>query len=117
VISAKINIKPLSVNQSLASVRGRHIKTAAARKYHADLQLLLPANSKPLDGELSLSLTVGLSSKQSDLDNVIKPFQDALQAKYKFNDSQIYELSARKQIVKKGQEYIEFSLLIVRGEV
>jgi Holliday junction resolvase RusA-like endonuclease len=117
VISACINIKPLSINQSLASVRGRHIKTAAARKYLADLQFLLPAYSKPLQGELSLTLSVGLSSKQSDLDNVIKPFQDALQAKYKFNDSQIYQLAARKQIVKKGQEYIEFSLLIARGEV
>ena len=110
MITARINIKPLSVNKSLASVRGRHIKTAAARKYLADLQLLLPANSKPLDGELSLTLSVGLSSKQSDLDNVIKPFQDALQAKYEFNDSQIYELSARKRIVKKGHEYIEFIL-------
>jgi Holliday junction resolvase RusA-like endonuclease len=110
MITARINIKPLSVNASLASVRGRQIKTAAARKYLADLQLLLPANSKPLEGELSLILTVGLSSKQADLDNVIKPFQDALQTKYKFNDHQIYSLIASKQIVKKGQEFIEFSL-------
>jgi Holliday junction resolvase RusA-like endonuclease len=55
---------------------------------------------------------VGLSNKKSDLDNVIKPFQDALQAKYKFNDHQIYHICATKMIVDRGAEFIDFGLFV-----
>ena len=111
MVTARINIKPLSVNASLASVNGRHIKTKAARQYKEDLLYLLPACHRLFEGVLSLDLVIGLSNSQSDLDNVIKPFQDALQAKYQFNDHQIHVLTARKEIVKKGQEFIEFCLM------
>ena len=46
----------------------------------------------------------------SDVDNGAKPFIDILQKKYGFNDNQIYELHLYKEIVDKGNEFIDFSI-------
>ena len=61
-------------------------------------------------GRLKIVLKFGFSSKLADWDNPIKPFQDILQKKYKFNDSQIYKAIVIKEIVKKGNEFIEFEI-------
>lgn len=102
----KIDIKPLSVNQAW---QGKRFKTPKYKQYEADVLALLPAFKVP-DGELEMHIQVGFSNKQSDLDNVVKPFVDILQKKYGFNDSRIYQLSLYKRIVPKGQEYISFDL-------
>jgi len=60
--------------------------------------------------KLKLEISVWLSSVQQDLDNVLKPFLDILQKKYSFDDDRIYEIHAKKHIVKKWEEYIDFSL-------
>ena len=62
------------------------------------------------DGKLSLIIEAGFSSRGSDVDNIAKPFIDILQKHYGFNDSRIYKLIIMKAIVKKGDEYIDFSL-------
>ena len=62
------------------------------------------------EGRLSLSLRFGLSSKNADIDNPIKPWLDILQKKYGFNDRQIYRLTVEKEDVPKGSEYIEFTI-------
>ena len=62
------------------------------------------------DGRLSISLRFGVSSKNADVDNPIKPFLDILQKKYGFNDRQIYLLTVEKVDVPKGSEYIEFEI-------
>lgn len=103
----RIDVKPLSVNESW---KGRRFKTDKYKRYESLVYLLLPNVSIPKDCKLKLIIEAGFSSKGSDLDNVIKPFQDILQKRYKFNDSQIYEIAARKVIVKKGSEYIDFKL-------
>ena len=72
--------------------------------------LILPRNLVIPEGDLSLTCWFGFSSRGSDWDNPIKPFQDILQKKYKFNDSRIYEGHVYKKIVKKGEEYIRFKL-------
>jgi Holliday junction resolvase RusA-like endonuclease len=71
--------------------------------------LLLPKVVIP-EGKLSIELTFGFSSKASDWDNPIKPFQDILQKRYGFNDSRVYKATVTKEIVKKGKEFIEFSI-------
>ena len=71
--------------------------------------LLLPPMLIP-KGKLKLNLSFGLSSKQADIDNPTKPFQDILQKVYGFNDKMIYKLEIEKKDVKKGEEYIEFEL-------
>jgi len=60
--------------------------------------------SKPME----IFIEVGFSNKASDIDNIVKPFVDILQKKYKFNDKHIYKMTVEKFIVDKGNEYIEF---------
>ena len=94
----KIDIKPLTVNQCW---QGRRFKTKEYKRFERDLQFLLPKIEIP-EGHLKLTIIWGFSNVQSDADNPVKPFQDILQKRYGFNDSQIYELSIKKEIVKKG---------------
>lgn len=101
----KIDIIPLSVNKCW---QGKRFKTPEYKKYENNVLFLLPKLNIPKEIKLKLSLTVGYSSKGSDLDNVCKPFQDILSKKYGFNDNQIYELHMFKNIVDKGKEYIAF---------
>lgn len=105
----KINIKPLSVNQAW---QGRRFKTDKYKSYEKELLYLLPnrKNFGCLDGNLRIDIKFGFSSKSSDIDNPVKPLLDILQKKYKFNDSQIYELHVKKTVVDKGDEFIEFNL-------
>lgn len=102
-----INIKPLSVNQCW---QGRRFKTPTYKKYEKELLLLLPKLTIP-EGKLEIIITFGFSSKASDWDNPIKPFQDILQKRYKFNDSRVYKATVKKEIVKKGKEFIEFTII------
>ena len=102
-----IKIKPLSVNQVW---QGKRFKTKAYKDYEKEVLLLLPNSFKVPLGRLKIVLKFGFSSKLADWDNPIKPFQDILQKKYKFNDSQIYKAIVIKEIVKKGNEFIEFEI-------
>ena len=102
-----INIKPLSVNQVW---QGKRFKTPKYKRFEKEVLLLLPKNYKVPPGDLKIALKWGFSSKLSDWDNPIKPFQDILQKKYNFNDSRIFKATIEKEIVKKGDEYIEFNI-------
>lgn len=103
----RINIKPLTVNQVW---RGRRFKTPAYTDYENSVFLLLPKIEVP-KGKLELTLRFGFSNKLSDIDNPVKPVLDILQKAYGFNDNRIYRLTVEKIDVKKGKEYIEFSLV------
>ena len=70
---------------------------------------ILP-NLKVLEGELSLKLEFGLSTRSADIDNPIKCFVDCLQKAYGFDDKMIYKLQVEKVIVKRGKEYIDFTI-------
>jgi len=102
-----IDIKPLSTNDMYG---GRKVKSYKYKNYERKLLPLLPNDLEIPKGKLQLFVAVGLSSKLADLDNVLKPFIDCLQMKYAFNDKHIYMLTASKTDVKKGEEFIEFSL-------
>jgi len=102
----RIRIKPMTVNQVW---QGRRFKTPAYKKYELYVFMLLPDLDIP-EGNLRLTMMVGFSNAQSDIDNVAKPFIDILQKRYKFNDKRIYQLIMNKEIVKKGSEYIDFEL-------
>ena len=99
----KIDIKPLSVNQVW---QGRRFKTPIYKQYEKDLLLLLPAKKINTKAKLKVELTYGFSSKAADIDNPCKPILDVLQKKYGINDNKIYELNQKKEIVKKGKEFI-----------
>lgn len=105
----KVQIKPLSVNQVW---QGKRFKTPKYKAYEKELLLKLQPMDVP-EGKLVLNIKFGLSSKNADWDNPIKPFQDVLQIKYGFNDRHIYKGVVEKVDVKKGEEFIEFSLDLI----
>jgi Holliday junction resolvase RusA-like endonuclease len=103
----KLNIKPLSVNEAY---NGRRFKTKKYKAYKQSLMLILPKINIP-DGMLSINITWGFSSAGSDIDNPCKPFIDCLQAKYDFNDNRVSLLHLERVKVKKGDEFIDFSIV------
>lgn len=108
MIAARINTKALSVNQVW---QGRRFKTKKYKQYEELLLLALPLSRATINSKsLKLSLTIGVSSKNQDLDNACKPFLDILQKKYGFNDRYVYEIVMKKEDVLKGKEYIEFEI-------
>lgn len=106
MITQKIQIKPLSVNEAW---QGRRFKTKKYKKFEHDLLLMLSKSNLPAP-PYRLSFIFGFSNKASDCSNPIKLVEDILSKKYKFNDNQIYEISVLKQIVPKGSEFIDFTL-------
>jgi Holliday junction resolvase RusA-like endonuclease len=103
----KINIKPLSVNECY---RGRRFKNDKYKAYETELLLRLPPLKIP-EKNLCVNLVFGFSNDASDIDNGVKIFLDILQKAYEFNDKEIYELHVFKEVVKKGKEYIDFSII------
>ena len=102
----KIDIKPLSVN---ACWQGKRFKTPAYNKYQKDVLLMLPKIEVPLK-PFKVDYEFGLSNKCNDIDNSVKAISDILVKKYGFDDRDIYEMTLKKVIVKKGQEYFKFNI-------
>jgi Holliday junction resolvase RusA-like endonuclease len=102
-----VNIKPLSVNKIF---QGRRFISPEYKAWSKLAMLLIPKVKVP-EGNLHLILEFGFSNAASDLDNPQKPFIDLLQKRLLFNDKRIYKITAEKKIVKKGAEYIKFSIL------
>ena len=102
----KINIKPLSVNECW---RGKRYKTPAYLNYEKHLLYRLKPIKLP-EPPFEVFYEFGLSSKNSDWDNPIKPFQDILQKKFGFNDKEIQVAHVKKTLVKKGDEYVFFDI-------
>lgn len=98
-----IDIKPLSVNDAW---QGRRFKSPRYKAYEKEMLLRLPAGKLP-PPPYRIFYEFGFSNRQSDYDNPCKPLGDILQKKYGFNDNAIYEAHIRKEIVKKGGEYIK----------
>lgn len=102
----QVNIKPLSVNDAW---QGRRFKTKKYKMYEKELFYLLPPQQIKSD-RLRIILVFGFSNVNSDIDNPIKQTMDIMQKKYCFNDRNVYELIVKKEVVKKGQEYIKFKI-------
>lgn len=102
----EIELKPLSINQAW---QGKRYKTPLYKKYCQDLTLMLPYFKVP-EGTLIAYYEFGLSNISADYDNMIKATQDIISKKYGFNDCKIHQAIINKTKVKKGSEYIKFSL-------
>jgi Holliday junction resolvase RusA-like endonuclease len=99
-----IRIKPLSINECS---QGRRFKTAKYEQYERDCIWLLPPITLP-EPPYHISYIFGVSNMQQDVDNPIKPIQDILQKKYRFNDNLVHSITASKVKVKRGSEFISF---------
>lgn len=101
-----IKIKPLSVN---ACWQGKRFKTQAYKNYELEALAKIPRIKIP-EPPYELRMIIGVSSSLFDIDNALKPWIDILQKRLGFNDRYIYELHVKKEIVKKGEEFIKFSI-------
>lgn len=102
----KIQVKPMSIN---AVFQGRRFRVKAYDDYELLVRSLLPKITLP-DAPYEVFINYGFSSKAADIDNPTKPFIDILQKHYGFNDREIFKLTLIKELVKKGDEYVEFSI-------
>jgi Holliday junction resolvase RusA-like endonuclease len=107
----KVDIKALSVNEAWA---GRRFKTPKYKKFERDLLFLLPEIVLPKP-PYQIYFEFGFSSEASDWDNPIKPLQDVLQKRYGFNDKLVRRGIVDKVKVKKGEEYLKFSIESFNG--
>jgi Holliday junction resolvase RusA-like endonuclease len=106
MIFTRINIKPLSVNRAF---KGRRFKTKEYKDYEKELLLRLKPFNMP-SSPYQIDYIFGFSNKASDIDNGIKQFQDILCKKYNFDDKDIYKITVKKEVVKKGGEFIDFQI-------
>lgn len=103
----RIEIKPLSVNEAW---QGRRFKTEKYKAFEKYLILLLPKMNIGKKRRLKVDFVFGFATKASDLDNPVKPCLDVLQKKYGINDNDIFELNIKKEVVGKGNEFIELKI-------
>lgn len=113
-VSSIIQTKPLSVNRAYT---GRKRKSVWLKGYNTIILRSLPEGEVPNSGNLTLTITFGVSNRASDLDNLLKPFIDCLQKAYGFDDKQIYYIIAKKKLVRKGSEYIDWRLNKYHGQI
>lgn len=103
----RIKIKLLSVNRAW---QGRRYKTADYSAFETELLYLLPKLEVPKKTQLMICLVFGFSNANQDIDSPIKLVLDIFQKAYNFNDKMIYVLWVKKEKVKIGQEFLEFSI-------
>lgn len=102
----KVNIKPLSVNKAW---QGKRFKTKDYKSFERELLLKMPM-VKMVDSPFRVDLRFGFSNKLSDIDNPIKLTLDIIQKKYGINDRDVYALNVTKEVVKKGDEFIQYKI-------
>ena len=103
----ELHHKPLSVNEAW---QGRRFKTDAYKAFETLILLSLPKLKDPIPDMIRIEFHFGFSSRNSDVDNPVKPILDILQKKYKFNDRDVWEITSRKSIVKKGNQFITIGI-------
>lgn len=70
------------------------------------------------DSLVAFEITVGLSNRGADIDNIIKPLLDTYQGIFEdFNDNKVYHLDVTKTIVKKGEEFIDITVKEYKEDV
>lgn len=99
---------PPQANHYYTVARNRKILSSDGRKYKNDMSLLLSAEKG--FGEARVSVIIRAyppDNRRRDLDNLLKPTLDALEAGGIFaNDSQIDELAIVREKVKKDGELV-----------
>lgn len=106
LIRETLKIKPLSVNKAW---QGRRFKTKLYKTWQQQVAAICRKEQAP-KGKLLLKFKFGFSSKEADLDNVLKTTIDQLQKRKSFDDKMIYRIEVDKEIVPKGEEFIYYEL-------
>lgn len=104
----KLQCLPLSTN--MMSGRNKTYETKEYIEYKTMIANVAGGTYGVSKGDkFKLVVKVGFSSKAADLDNVFKPLLDSITRCIDdtFDDKMVYKISAKKEIVKKGHEYID----------
>lgn len=88
---------PPSTNALYATVRGRRVKTKAARVYHEQAaSIARRLGATRFTGPVSVRLDVFRPAKRGDLDNTLKSLLDSMTGIVWDDDSQVAEIHARR---------------------
>ena len=105
-------MKPLSAN-SMFWKRGKLTKkTKDYEAYQREMLDELMGVEWPFEtGLVYFKIVAGLSARQADLDDVLKPLLDTFQGIFpEFNDNKVYHINTLKRIVPKGEEYLKIRI-------
>lgn len=98
---------PPSTNNLFATVRGRRVKTAAARQYAAVASATaLAAGVRPIAGLVTVNLDVYRPRKAGDLDNTLKSTLDSLKGIAWADDSQVKRIVAERHEDKENPRVV-----------
>lgn len=105
-------VKPISVNKAWYMNKK---KSKDYVNFQEDMIPYLQGQTCPKrvrDNEVKLraDMEFGFSSVRSDVDNCIKTTLDTMQSWFGFDDRIIFELTARKTHVKRGEDYFKITL-------
>ena len=105
----RFQTKPLSANKMF--YRNKN-KTVEYRAYQDEIRDQLMGTEWEFGSDqVTFEVTAGFSNRAADLDNCIKPFLDTYQNIYKeFNDNKVYKIILTKDIVQKGEEYLDVKI-------
>lgn len=88
---------PPSANRYWRMARGHIHKSNEARDYQRNAAMCaLAAGVRPLDGNVSVTLSVFRPAKRGDLDNTQKVLLDALKGVAYHDDAQVTEIHAKR---------------------
>lgn len=87
-------------------------KSSDYLKFQNDIRDVLMGEPWPFGkDEVVFLVAAGLSNRGADIDNVIKPLLDTFQSIYEdFNDNKVYGVYLIKDIVPKGEEYLDVTI-------
>tara|TARA_R110002153_G_scaffold80843_1_gene205067 strand:- start:303 stop:725 length:423 start_codon:yes stop_codon:yes gene_type:complete len=109
IVEIQLGLKPFSANKMHYARMKRDTKEY--RRFKEDIVRLLGAKYKVnKDDKYKLTLVSGFSNRASDLDNTFKPLLDSMQLAMGFDDKQVYEVEAYKDVQPKGDEYLYIKL-------
>lgn len=95
---------------------GKRGRTTFKSKDYLDFQHLCREELVGIDwpfGKEKVQFVVeaAFSNKAADLDNCLKPLLDTFQSMYEeFDDKMVYGIIANKNLVKRGEEYLDITI-------
>lgn len=101
---------PLSL-QSKNKVRKRNYKAMIAH----EATLCLPAGFNPTTDEVEIIITYYYENQAGDVDNIIKPIQDALNGIIYVDDAQVVDSRSRRKDINGSYRIRNASVKILEG--
>lgn len=96
-------------------------RRARLRQWKTDVanaaRLRIPANTNPITDEVELRITYYYEGSSPDVDNIIKPIQDALVGLVYVDDEQVVDTGSRKRDINGAYKLRNASSVIVEGFV